>query len=215
MRAGRRYSALDQLIIQVDRAAGAVLGSSHAARRDNPADGTAEADLAPDERRHVAGLMRVNHAGEVSAQALYQGQGLTARDPSVREAMAAAADEEVDHLVWCEQRLAELDSRTSYLGPVWYLGSFSIGAAAGLCGDRWSLGFVAETERQVSDHLRSHLHRLPAGDERSRLILEQMKEDEEQHATVALEAGAAELPPPVRTLMQLCSRVMTTTAYYL
>jgi ubiquinone biosynthesis monooxygenase Coq7 len=159
--------------------------------------------------------MRVNHAGEVSAQALYQGQGLTARDPAVREAMAEAADEEVDHLAWCEERLDELRSHTSYLNPFWYLGSFSIGACAGLCGDRWSLGFVAETERQVVRHLESHLQQLPAADERSRRILAQMQEDEARHATTALEAGGAELPRPIRSLMQLCSRVMTTTAYYL
>jgi ubiquinone biosynthesis monooxygenase Coq7 len=159
--------------------------------------------------------MRVDHAGEVSAQALYQGQGLTARDPVVREKMQQSADEEIDHLVWCRERLQELDSRTSYLDPLWYVGSFTLGALAGLCGDAWSLGFVAETERQVVQHLDSHLHRLPAGDDRSRRILVQMREDEQHHGTVALEAGARELPSPVRRLMRLCSRVMTTTAYYI
>jgi len=215
MHAERRYSPLDRLIMQVDGALAAALGTGRAAQRPNPAGDAAEALDSPAERRHVAGLMRVDHAGEVSAQALYQGQGLTAREPAVREAMETAAAEEIDHLVWCEERLSELDSRTSYLNPFWYLGSFSLGAVAGFCGDRWSLGFVAETERQVSGHLQSHLERLPPRDERSRRILEQMKEDEERHGTVALEAGAAELPRPIRGLMRLCSKVMTTTAYYI
>lgn len=215
MQAERRYTPLDRLIMQVDGALAAALGTGHAAGRPNPAGDVAEALDSPAERRHVAGLMRVNHAGEVSAQALYQGQGLTAREPAVREAMATAAGEEVDHLVWCEERLSELDSRTSKLNPFWYLGAFSLGAVAGFCGDRWSLGFVAETERQVTEHLQSHLERLPPRDECSRRILVQMKEDEERHGTVALEAGAAELPRPVRELMRLCSKVMTTTAYYI
>ena len=215
MTTARRYSALDKLILRLDKAVGPVFGEPARAGRANPAQAAAADALNPVERRHAAGLMRVDHAGEVSAQALYQGQELTARDPVVREKMQQSADEEIDHLVWCRERLQELDSRTSYLDPFWYLGSFTLGAVAGLCGDAWSLGFVAETERQVVQHLDSHLDRLPAGDDRSRRILLQMREDEQHHGTVALEAGARELPPPIRRLMRLCSRLMTTTAYYL
>jgi ubiquinone biosynthesis monooxygenase Coq7 len=211
----RRYSTLDNLIMRLDKAVSPVFGEAARAGRENPAHAAPPDSLVPAERRHAAGLMRVDHAGEVSAQALYQGQGLTARDPVVREKMQQSADEEIDHLVWCRERLQELDSRTSYLDPLWYVGSFTLGALAGLCGDAWSLGFVAETERQVVQHLDSHLHRLPAGDDRSRRILVQMREDEQHHGTVALEAGARELPSPVRRLMRLCSRVMTTTAYYI
>jgi ubiquinone biosynthesis monooxygenase Coq7 len=159
--------------------------------------------------------MRVNHAGEVSAQALYQGQALTAKLAEVRGKMERAALEENDHLAWCERRLKELDSHTSMLNPLWYTGSFAIGALAGLAGDKWSLGFVVETERQVVKHLDEHLSRLPEQDRRSRAILEQMKEDETHHATAALNAGGAELPEPVRQLMRLTSKVMTNAAYYI
>jgi ubiquinone biosynthesis monooxygenase Coq7 len=158
--------------------------------------------------------MRINHSGEVAAQALYQGQALTARLPGVRDKMERAAEEENDHLVWCERRINELGSHKSYLNPFWYAGSFAIGALAGAAGDKWSLGFVAETERQVVRHLDEHLSRLPEHDQRSRAVLEQMKEDEGHHATVALEAGGAELPEPVKKLMSLTSRVMTRTAYW-
>jgi len=157
--------------------------------------------------------MRVNHAGEVAAQALYEGQAATARLDHVRASMQQAADEEVDHLAWCRDRLSELDSRPSMLNPVWYAGSWMIGAAAGLAGDRWSLGFVAETERQVIDHLDEHLSRLPLQDSRSRAILEQMKIDETHHGTAAMEAGAATLPAPIRATMALTSKIMTTLAY--
>ena len=167
------------------------------------------------ERRHVAGLMRVNHAGEVAAQGLYQGQAATARLDSVRAAMESAAEEENDHLAWCEQRLTELGSRPSILNPIWYAGAFTIGATAGLIGDRWSLGFVAETERQVVRHLEEHLDRLPMDDERSRAILEQMKIDEEHHGSTAEEAGGAKLPTPIRHLMGVVSKVMTRGAYWL
>ena len=211
----RRYSPLDDLILRLDRALAPVLGARVRPGRENPAAACPPDSLEPAEARHAAGLMRVDHAGEVAAQALYQGQGLTARDPEVQARMQTSADEEIDHLIWCEDRLRELNARPSRLGPLWYLGSFSLGALAGLCGDAWSLGFVAETERQVVEHLDAHLARLPPGDERSRRILEQMREDERRHGTVAEEAGARELPPPVRRLMRLCSRVMTSTAYYL
>jgi len=159
--------------------------------------------------------MRVNHSGEVAAQALYQGQALTARLENVREAMERAAVEEIDHLKWCQERLQELGSHTSVLNPLWYAGSFAIGALAGIAGDRWSLGFVAETEKQVVDHLQGHLERLPLEDERSRAILEQMKQDEQHHGQAAADAGGARLPAPFRHLMTLTSRVMTRTAYWI
>jgi ubiquinone biosynthesis monooxygenase Coq7 len=160
-------------------------------------------------------LMRVNHAGEVAAQALYQGQAAVARDADTRQALLAAGDEERDHLEWCETRLKELGGTTSLLTPWWYAGSLAIGAAAGLAGDRWSLGFVAETERQVEEHLSEHLARLPGADERSRRILEQMQEDEIRHGREAMEAGGTALPAPVRGLMTAVAKVMTRTAYWL
>ncbi len=163
----------------------------------------------------MAGLMRVNHAGEIAAQGLYQGQAATARLDQVRESMEQAAEEENDHLAWCEERLSELGSRPSILNPLWYAGAFTIGATAGLIGDRWSLGFVAETERQVVRHLEDHLGRLPEGDERSKAILEQMRTDEKCHGKVAEEAGGAALPAPFRGLMGIVSRVMTRGAYRL
>lgn len=159
--------------------------------------------------------MRVNHAGEVAAQALYRGHAVTARTDALRGHMERAAEEETDHLAWCEQRLGELGSRTSLLNPLWYGGSFAIGALAGWAGDKWSLGFVAETEQQVVKHLEDHLTRLPAEDAQSRAILEQMRKDEAQHATVAIEAGAAELPEMVKRAMALTSAVMTRSAYWL
>jgi len=171
--------------------------------------------LDPEAHGRAIALMRVNHAGEVAAQALYHGQSLTARDPSVRAALERAAREENDHLVWCRDRLAALGGRTSRLDPLWYAGSFAIGALAGLAGDRWSLGFLAETERQVVAHLEDHLARLPPGDRQSRAVLEQMREDEGRHATTAMAAGGGELPPPLRHLMRLTSRIMTRTAYWI
>lgn len=211
----RNYTPFDQLLMQVDKAARTVFGSAPSAQRPNPADAHHDAELSAEEQRRVAGLMRVNHAGEVSAQALYQGQALTAKLTEVRDKMEQAAQEENDHLAWCEQRLTELGSRTSVLNPLWYTGSFALGALAGLAGDKWSLGFVAETERQVVTHLKDHLNRLPTQDNKSRAILEQMKEDENHHATAAFLAGGAELPESVRRLMRLTSKVMTTAAYYL
>jgi ubiquinone biosynthesis monooxygenase Coq7 len=211
----REYSPFDQLLMHMDKAVRTVFGAPPVTERHNPAQAQPEAELADDERRLVAGLMRVNHTGEVSAQALYQGQALTAKLGEVRSKMERAAMEENDHLAWCEQRLTELDSHASVLNPLWYAGSFAIGAAAGLAGDKWSLGFVVETEKQVVRHLEEHLERLPPQDHKSRAILEQMREDEAHHATTALQAGSAELPKPVKQLMGLTSKLMTTTAYYL
>lgn len=210
----RHYSLADRLLMQADHAVRTLFGRPAGSGRANPADGEPDADLAPADAALSARLMRINHAGEVSAQALYQGQALTARLPAVREQMEQAAIEENDHLLWCADRLGELGSGPSRLSPFWYAGSFTIGALAGLVGDRWSLGFIVETERQVIDHLEDHLRRLSPEDRRSRAILEQMKEDEAHHGTVALRAGAAELPRPVRHLMRCTSRIMTGTAGY-
>lgn len=211
----RHFSPFDQFIIQADHALRTVMGKPKLTERAYPAKDIADAELSDDERKHAAGLMRVNHSGEVSAQALYQGQALTARLTEVRESMERAALEENDHLAWTEKRLTELSSRKSFLNPIWYSGSFAIGAVAGAIGDKWSLGFVAETEHQVIKHLDNHLSRLPSHDSRSAAILRQMKEDEAHHATVALEHGGAELPWPVKKLMTAMSKVMTTSAYYI
>src|SRR3569623_1552019 len=190
----RHYSPVDQMLINADKAQRTQFGAPLTTGRAAPAAALHDAPLCAAEQRAAAGLMRVNHAGEVAAQALFQGQGLTAKLPTVRDQMVRAALEENDHLAWCERRLTELNSRTSLLNPLWYAGSFAIGAAAGLAGGKWSLGFVAEPERQVARHLDQHLARLPQGDHKSRAILEQMKEEEQQHATTALAAGGAELP---------------------
>lgn len=215
----RDYSETDELIIRFDNILSAVFPAPGLARRRNPAgaaeEPAREAALEEPERRRAAGLMRVNHAGEVAAQALYSGQALVARDARTRAALTQAAIEESDHLRWCEERVRELDSHVSYLTPVWHLGSFAIGAAAGMAGDKWNLGFVLETERQVVAHLERHLERLPEKDQRSRRIVSQMREDEARHATTAAAAGAAELPAPVKTAMRYCSKVMTTTAYWI
>ncbi len=185
------------------------------ADRQYPAQNTAEASLSAEQRQQSLRLMRVNHSGEISAQALYHAQALTARSPQVREAMQQAAVEENDHLAWCEQRLQELSGRTSYLNPLWYVGSFAIGVCAGLAGDQWNLGFLAETERQVVNHLDQHLTRLPDVDEKSREILQQMREDEAHHATTAWTAGAIALPQPIKILMKGFSQVMVRTAYWI
>jgi ubiquinone biosynthesis monooxygenase Coq7 len=166
-------------------------------------------------RRHSAGLMRVNHAGEIAAQALYRGQAAVARDPKIRQQLLDAAGEEQTHLQWCEQRLAELGERPSRLDPLWYAGSYAIGAVAGLAGDKWSLGFVEETEKQVAEHLRSHLDKLPEGDTKSRAIVAEMKQDEERHGRQAAEAGAQALPRPVRDLMRAAAKIMTRSAYWI
>ncbi|MGO4551455.1 2-polyprenyl-3-methyl-6-methoxy-1,4-benzoquinone monooxygenase [Lysobacter sp. 2RAF19] len=208
----REISPLDRFLIDTQNALSTVFGRPDAAR-DNPAGDTAEVVLEADERRHAAGLMRINHVGEVCAQALYVGQASVARDPETRQALLAAAAEETDHLAWCADRLAELDARPSLLNPVWYAGSYAIGVLAGLRGDGWNLGFVVETERQVEAHLHEHLERLPAADLRSRAILETMKADEARHADHAQAQGARVLPQPVPTLMAAASNLMKAIAY--
>ncbi len=210
----RHYSGVDKLIHSFDQALRSLVPGATSAQRTNPAH-DAPAPLAVTEARHVAGLMRVNHSGEVCAQALYHGQALTAKLPSVRLEMQQAATEEQDHLAWCEDRLKELDSHTSLLNPVWYSLSFGMGALAGLAGDRYSLGFVAETERQVSLHLEQHIRELPNQDQRSFKILQQMNQDELQHRDTALAAGGVDLPFPVRISMTAISKLMTKTSYYI
>ncbi len=209
----RTYTPADKLIGNIDNAMRTIFGQPQITERANPAEDIEETEMSAAEKKHAAGLMRVNHAGEVSAQGLYTGQALTARLPGVRKKMERAAMEENDHLEWCERRLNELDSHKSLINPLWYLGSLAIGAAAGVAGDKWSLGFVAETEHQVIKHLEEHLESLPEQDEKSRAVLEQMKVDEAHHATVALQHGGADLPTPVKKLMGLTSKVMTTLAY--
>ena len=209
----RILSPLDRLLSGVNNALTTVARPTPRATRANPAGDIPEATLSSDEKTHAAGLMRVNHAGEVAAQGLYQGHAVASSDPSIERQMRQAADEELDHLGWCEHRLDELDSRPSLLGPVWYAGAFVLGAASGALGDRWSLGFVQETERQVSEHLTGHLDKLPPDDSRSRAIVRQMRDEEEEHGENARIAGATELPDPVKRLMRLTARIMTTTAY--
>lgn len=211
----RHYTPFDHLVMHVDTGLRTLFGRPAVTERANPADTVAETELSPAERRLSARLMRINHAGEVAAQGLYEGQSLTARLPEVRDKMQRAAQEENDHLAWCEQRVQELGTHTSYLGPLWYTGSVAIGALAGLAGDKWSLGFVAETEHQVIRHLEHHMERVAPQDGKTRAILAQMKEDEAHHATVALGAGGAPLPAPIKAFMGLTSRVMTRTAYWL
>lgn len=203
---------LDNFIAGFDRALRTIAGVAGATRA-SPAEAVAESDLDARGRRHAAALMRVNHVGEVCAQALYQGQALTARNPEARGTLAQAAREEEDHLAWSAERIRELDGRTSLLNPFWYAGAFAIGAAAGAVGDRWNLGFLAETERQVEAHLAGHLDRLPAEDQRTRALVEAMRADEARHRETALRLGAAELPKPVKSLMRLASGVMTRIAY--
>ena len=213
MSESRNLSPIDNLLVQVDQALRTLVPGSSQAGRENPARSQVGAELNDQERRHAAALMRINHTGEVCAQALYQGQALTAKLDEVRASMEHAASEEVDHLAWCEERIKELDSHTSVLNPLWYAMSFGLGAAAGLAGDRWSLGFVAETENQVCEHLEDHLQKLPASDKKSQAILEQMITDERQHGEIAKDAGGADLPMPVRQLMTGLSQVMKKTVY--
>jgi 3-demethoxyubiquinol 3-hydroxylase len=203
---------LDQLIAQFDRALRTVSGVAHASR-PSPGDASPEAELQEHDRTHAAALMRVNHVGEVCAQALYQGQALTARDPHARQALERAASEEEDHLAWSAQRVHELGGRTSLLNPLWYAGAFTVGAIAGAAGDRWNLGFLAETERQVEEHLSGHLERLPPEDARTRALVAAMRADEARHRDTALRLGAAELPRPVKLAMRLASGLMTRIAY--
>lgn len=202
----------DRIILNFDRALRTLFAPA-TSLRPTPGAELPEASMSEAERRHAAGLMRVNHCGEICAQALYQGQALTSRDPQVRAELEQASHEETEHLAWTEQRIAELGGRPSLLNPLWYGGSLAIGVLAGKFGDRWNLGFLAETERQVEAHLEGHLQRLPEGDVRSRAVVSQMKLDEAEHAATAVKLGAAELPAPVKVLMKLSSRVMTGLSY--
>lgn len=211
----RNYTVIDRAVMALDSCLANLTSSDQRPEtRPGPADKLAEPDLNEPERRHSAGLMRVNHAGEVAAQALYKAQGLTATDISLRQAMRQAAAEEIDHLEWCESRLEELGGHTSYLGPAWFAGAFGIGFFVGLLGDKCSLGFLAETEHQVVRHLDEQLDKLPEKDIRSRAILQQMRADELRHATNAELKGAGVLPKGIKRLMYLASRVMTGSAYY-
>jgi len=214
MSALRRYSPLDHLLIEAQRAL-TTTGGKPVAERRNPAATEADVVMAETSRRHAAGLMRINHTGEVCAQALYVGQAAVAHDETTRSQLLAAAQEETDHLAWCADRLDELHSRPSLLNPLWYAGSYAIGVLAGMRGDGWNLGFVVETERQVEAHLAEHLETLPAEDRRSRAILETMKVDEARHADQAQAAGARTLPPPIPRLMALTSAIMKAVAYRL
>ena len=209
----RQFSLLDKLISEADSVLKTITSRGNHASRPSPSKDHSDTDLSEPQRRHVAGLMRVNHTGEVCAQALYQGQALTAKLPTVREDMEQAAREEVDHLVWCEERLQELDSHTSYLNPAWYGMSFALGALAGAIGDKVSLGFVAATEERVCSHLREHLQQLPEDDRKSQLILQQMLEDEQRHGEKALEAGGTDFPKPLKDAMSSVSKLMTETSY--
>lgn len=209
----RHYSAVDRFLLQADAAIKTLLPVSAHSHRPSPAIIQPDATLSDTDTKHVAGLMRINHTGEVCAQALYQGQALTAKLPHVRKAMEHAAEEEIDHLVWCEQRIHQLGSHTSVLNPLFYGMSFGIGAVAGMISDKVSLGFVAATEDQVCKHLNEHLQQLPVEDEKSRAILEQMRTDEEQHAEGALQAGGFRFPAPVKFGMSLLAKVMTKSAY--
>lgn len=210
----RDYSSVDRLIMEMGRGLQTLFGRPPVTGRPHPGEGHTRPDLDQDQTRETVRLMRVNHCGEVCAQALYQGQALTARNAEVRDAMREAADEENDHLAWCRDRIEELGGHTSYLNPLFYVGSLTMGAAAGAIGDRWSLGFLAATEHQVEAHLKGHLERLPETDTVSHAILEQMREDEARHAEKAEHAGATTLPAPVRGLMGLTSKVMTGTTYW-
>ncbi|MBG4729067.1 2-polyprenyl-3-methyl-6-methoxy-1,4-benzoquinone monooxygenase [Pseudomonas aeruginosa] len=213
MSADRHYSPIDRFLLQADSALRTLLPFSGQPARPSPAIVEPDGELSEEDTRHIAGLMRINHTGEVCAQALYQGQSLTAKLPEVREAMEEAAEEEIDHLAWCEQRIRQLGSRPSVLNPSFYGLSFGVGAAAGLVSDRVSLGFVAATEDQVCKHLDEHLAQIPQEDRKSRAILEQMRIDEEQHSSTALAAGGLRFPAPVKLGMSLLAKVMTKSTY--
>ncbi|MET0052722.1 MAG: 2-polyprenyl-3-methyl-6-methoxy-1,4-benzoquinone monooxygenase [Candidatus Thiodiazotropha sp.] len=212
--AHRDYALSDRILIGLDTAVRTLFGRPQVTEREDPAAVFEEADLSEAEQDLTARLMRINHTGEVCAQALYQGQALTAKLPEIRDRLERAAQEENDHLAWCENRLDALDNRKSLLNPLWYAGSFMLGAAAGLAGDKWSLGFVAETEHQVEAHLDAHLQKIPPQDRKSHAVLEQMKIDEMQHANMAIEAGGAPLPTPIRLAMKLTAKLMTKSVYY-
>ncbi|MGF1642235.1 MAG: 2-polyprenyl-3-methyl-6-methoxy-1,4-benzoquinone monooxygenase [Thiotrichales bacterium] len=209
----RQYTFFDNVLMQLEKGVHAIHVSQPGTDRKAPAANTAESELNDVERRHAAGLMRVNHSGEIAAQALYNGQALFARRQDVRERLENSAREEADHLDWCKERLEQLGAGTSLLGPMWYWGSFAIGALASATGDRWSLGFIKETEDQVIEHLKGHLQSLPERDLKSKAIIEQMIEDEAKHGDAAVEAGAASLPLPIRLLMRATAKIMTTASY--
>lgn len=213
MSSHRHYSPLDRLLLQADAAMRTLIPKSSHASRPSPALVEPHSTVDAQHTKHIAGLMRINHTGEVCAQALYQGQALTAKLPHIREQMEHAAEEEVDHLVWCEQRIHELGSHTSVLNPLFYGLSFAIGATAGAISDKVSLGFVAATEEQVCKHLDDHLQHIPADDPKSRAILQQMRLDEEEHANVALDAGGYRFPAPIKFGMSLMAKVMTASTY--
>ena len=211
----RKLSFLDQILVEADNALRVVANKTNVTTRVSPAQQCKENQLSAEQERHAAGLMRVNHSGEVCAQGLYRGQSLTAKMPVVRQEMEQAAIEEIDHLAWCEQRLTALHSRPSLLNPLWYAMSFSLGAGAGLLSDRLSLGFVAATEQQVCEHLESHLRELPETDQKSRAVVEEMLVDEGRHAGGAIRAGGLPFPRPIKYAMSLVSRVMTSSSYRL
>lgn len=207
---------LDRLIVEFDKGLKTLTANAHSVRPyPDQHINQAKEDLTSEEKRHAASLMRINHCGEVCAQALYNGQALTAKNPETVKALEQASKEETEHLAWCEKRIQELGGHTSFLNPIWYASSFTLGAIAGALGDKWNLGFLAETERQVGKHLNHHLETLPSNDAKSRAILEQMKIDEAEHAKTAVHLGAAELPTPIKAAMQSMSKVMTKTTYHL
>lgn len=210
----RHTSWFDPLLISLQRCLQTLSRTTVLANRPSPGAATPEATLSAIETKRSAGMMRVNHTGEVCAQALYLGQSLITQNPTLRQSFQAAAKEENDHLQWCAQRLSELNSHQSYLNSLWFVGSFFIGAMAGLIGDKWSLGFLAQTEQQVFNHLQNHLENLPLADEKSRAIIRQMQQDEAQHATHAISLGAVELPGPVKMSMRLMAKSMTAITYY-
>ena len=210
----QNFSHVDKFLVQLDQAISTCVPGASQPRRNSPAQLQTENNLSESEKKLIAGLMRINHTGEVCAQALYAGQSLTAKLEKVRESMQDAAQDETDHLAWCDERLAQIESRPSFLNPIWYGLSFGIGAAAGLAGDKWSLGFVAETEHQVCKHLEEHLEKLPAQDSKSRTILKQMIQDEKRHGEQANDAGGVELPLFVKESMALMAKVMKKTTYH-
>lgn len=211
----RHYSLFDRLIIALDNGVKTLSHRYTTSERQNPAKNIDEETLSNDERKKAARLMRVNHSGEVCAQALYQGQALTAKSLQTREKLEQAGLEEGDHLAWCESRIRELNNHTSYLNPFWYMGSFALGMIAGIAGDRWNLGFIAETEHQVVDHLNNHLKQLPKNDHKSHAILQQMREDENHHAQTAIINGASILPKPIQLSMRITSKLMTYSSYWI
>lgn len=210
----RHFNLIENLLCELDMAVRTLIKPPSRTARLSPAAEVLEGSLSSTQSRHVAALMRVNHAGEVCAQALYRGQALMASDSGVKTQMAKAAEEEIDHLAWCEQRLAELNSKPSVLNPLWYFGSLMIGIAAGLVSDKVSLGFLAETEKQVADHLQGHLDQLPFEDDKTKAILLKMHEEESHHATRAMDVGAAQLPEPIKEAMRKAAKLMTVFSYY-